>query len=137
MKPSISSRSTPYLQCLASRNNAIELVFRILDLEDALCDAHESSKVHELETITIEEDADENGNFHLYWEHVWIDYVKTHSSLDVRAILSDLPTQIGLYQFDLVYKEGKEIKRGVMKVWVVPQSKKNTDNERGSNVNCN
>ena len=129
MKASISSRAAPYLKCLASRNAAFDLVLRILDLENALCDAQAVNQINQgaqLETTTIEVAADSNGKLlvpELYAvpeETGWINWVKIASGLDVRAILSDLPEEVGLYSFDLVYRQGREVKRGKMKVWIVP-----------------
>ena len=128
MKASISSRAAPYLKCIASRNAAFDLVLRILDLEDALCDAQAANQINQseqLETITIEVAADSDGNLldqELYAvpETHWINLIKIASGLDVRAILSDLPEEVGLYSFDVVYRQGREVKRGQMKVWVVP-----------------
>jgi hypothetical protein len=127
MKASISSRAAPYLKCLASRNAAFDLVLRILDLEDALCDAQAVNQINQgeqLETTTIEVAADSNGKLldqelHAVPETGWINWVKIASGLDVRAILSDLPEEVGLYSFDLVYRQGREVKRGKMKVWIV------------------
>jgi hypothetical protein len=128
MKASISLRAAPYLKCLGSRNAAFGLVIRILDLEDALCNAQAANQINQseqLETITIEVAADSSGKLldqELYAvpETGWINWVKIASGLDVRAILSDLPEELGLYSFDLVYRQGREVKRGQMKVWIVP-----------------
>lgn len=129
MKATIGSRAEPYLKCLESRNAAFRLVIRILDLEDALCDAQASNQINQNEqlgTITIKAAADSSGKLidqEFYPpETGWIKLVRTKSVLDVRAILSDLPEEIGLYVFDLVYLQGREVKRGQMKVWIEPAS---------------
>jgi len=53
-------------------------------------------------------------------ESVWIDTIRTKTDLDVRAILTELPVETGLYAMQIVYKQGGCLKQGTIKVWVMP-----------------
>jgi hypothetical protein len=58
-------------------------------------------------------------------EETWIGALSHKTELDVRAILSGLPTEVGLHKFLAAYKKGDKLLHALIKVWVVPVAEEN------------
>lgn len=96
-----------------------ELLLKFLQSNELLQDRN---MVHEWEgSIEVEEWADENGHIVKCAESVWMQSIADRTKLDVRAILSPLPDQLGLYTLNCltISSKGKVIVWAI-KLWVVP-----------------
>ena len=76
-----------------------ELQFKVIELTEQLAKPKpDRNMVHDWEgSIEVEEWADENGHIVKCAESVWMQSIADRTKLDVRAILSPLPQQLGLY----------------------------------------
>ena len=99
-----------------------ELLLKLVELKELLENRNNAPMVHEWEgSIEVEEWADENGHIVKCAESVWMQSIADRTKLDVRAILSPLPQQLGLYTLDCltISNKGKVIVWAI-KLWVVP-----------------
>lgn len=141
-KRSITNRGIEIINQMKDQYSAAELVLKHLDLQDQVESLQH--RLYELQrqeewpevpcSITIEEFSNSEGYLieatgspARIAEMDWISTVKQKSGLDVRAIVGDLPTELGLYSFKIVYKADGYIKQGSLKVWVVPVSSSDID----------
>ena len=133
-----------------SSESLYQAIFEILDLEDrikSLEDQPQSDPSYpinrDLGNITIEEWSDDEGRLRsIPPEADWIASISRQTNLDIRAILSPLPKELGLFEFKVVYvkqnvdgweNEAKEwvpsngfdstVHFATLKVWVVPVAK--------------
>lgn len=135
MNRTLEQRGKDILRTIEEPYGAVLIVLRMLDLQaeiDRLSHNHANCEEKQGwprigEPITIEEFAnadgqlcDANGGPTSIAEVEWITTLREFSGLDVRAIMSDLPTELGLYDMPIVYKQDKLLKQAVLKVWVVP-----------------
>lgn len=127
MQKSIKVRGFELTRILEKPHGVTELILGYIELERELETAKEAcarlkQDHHDLGTIEIEELAYGDGFLEdpKIPESVWIDSIKSKTGLDARAILSDLPQEVGLYAFLVAYKKDNQILTGVLKVWVVP-----------------
>jgi len=106
-----------------------ELLLKVVESKELLENRNNAPKVSTWEqmpinehpsSIEIEEDANEQHRIKVIPERTWVESVSRLTGLDVRAIVSDLPVELGLYHFDCVAMGKKTIGRVVVKVWVVP-----------------
>ncbi len=143
MDRTLEQRGKDILRTIEEPHGAVLIVLRMLDLlaeVDRLSQNRSSivcPRCHRAgceenrvdESITIEEFANADGRLCDAYggptsltEAEWITTVREKSGLDVRAIMTDLPTELGLYDMLIVYKQDKLLKQAVLKVWVVPAS---------------
>lgn len=129
---SLSVRGFKLASILDKKHGELELVLKVMDLENSIAEArnevaslreelHRFSGEELPNSVEIEEFADENG--HLASppdEHIWVDSLCDKTGLDVRAILSPLPEELGLYSLRIAYKQNGEIAYASQRVWVVP-----------------
>ena len=128
MQKSIKVRGFELTRILEKPHGVTELILGYIELERELETAKEAcsrlKQDRDLETtIEIEEFANDDGFLAdpKIPESVWIDSIKSKTQLlDVRAILSELPQELGLYNLKIAYKERNQILTGFLKVWVVP-----------------
>jgi len=138
MAKSIKVRGFELSQILSKPNGALELILTLIDTEQRLETAQETllGKVRDSlakknpwnefpdmnVVVEIEEFADNEDRLinNAITEDVWIDTLCLKTGLDVRAILGDLPKELGLYAMKIAYKQGDCLKAGCIKVWVMP-----------------
>lgn len=121
MSRSISARAEPYIRLLEKPNGAITLILAVLDLEDKL-------QTQELlwedfnGSIEIQQFGDADGILRDQdlTEEEWIKALRLKTELDVRAIMSELPKQFGLYSFAVAHKQDNKMKLIKIRVWIVP-----------------
>ena len=120
----------------SSSESLYQAIFEILDLEDrvkSLEDRPESEPSYPVNrdfgNITIEEWSDDEGRLRsIPPEADWIESISRHTNLDIRAIISPLPQELGLFELKIVYvKQPPDCKANnstvhfaTLKVWVVP-----------------
>lgn len=129
----VSSRTESLLSVLKSKGGSTRLIAKIIDLENELTDLKSSLGLDKEEypsiidhSIQIEEIADDEGNINNQIpEFVWISSLNGMLNVMVVAIVSELPTQLGLYTWKILYRNEGDwaIRKGSVKVWVVfPES---------------
>lgn len=127
----IKARGFQLAQILDRKRGEIELICSHIDLEQKLETAQKklanglagAENVLDIgSTIEVAEFADENGRLRDQYipEHIWMDTIKDGTDLDVRAILSDLPKELGLCHIKFAYKADNKILLGLVKLMVVP-----------------
>jgi hypothetical protein len=113
---------------ILARFSKLELILRHLDLENEvvaltqkLAQSEDVSRALDIsETVEIEEFADgDHALLNPPDEQTWIATLRHKTGLDVRAILSELPRELGLHSFRIAYKKGDALCNAVVKVWVV------------------
>lgn len=136
---SLSSRGFKLASILDKPHGSLELILKVMDLENALGAANEelSAVRRKLEAtvgeeeisdiIEVEEFAEGPNNDRLSSppdEKVWIETLSNRTGLDIRAILhSDLPAFVGRFAFRVAYKKGGKMQTALLSaVWVVPVS---------------
>ena len=109
-----------------ARLSKLELILRHLDLENKVVDLTQKLTQPEdvpqtlADTVEIEEFADgDHALLNPPDEQTWIETLRNKTDLDVRAILSELPRELGLHSFLIAYKKGDALCNAVVKVWVV------------------
>jgi hypothetical protein len=130
---SLSVRGFKLASILDKRHGSLELVLKVLDLENDLSETKEALRnalekikrgldSEELpESVQLSEFSDDEGYLkNPPDERTWIESLSLATKLDVRAILSTLPTELGLYPFLFVHKKGDKMLYARVKVWVVP-----------------
>jgi hypothetical protein len=149
---SIESRGTKLFQATQTAAGLIGMVLKMLDLQDELSATHEdlcevndelqatkealqaaqnearagSASVELPDSIEISEFATPDGFLsNPPGEKTWIETLRHKTKMDVRAILSELPTEIGLYTFSFVYKRIDKLLHARVKVRVVPVAEGN------------
>lgn len=129
---SLSVRGFQLASILDKKHGQLELILKILDLENSIAEARDEvaslrleldrcSEEELLNPVQIEEFA--NGEGYLTAppnESVWIESLSNKTGLDVRAILSPLPEELGLYSFRFAYKQNGEMICASLKVWIIP-----------------
>lgn len=130
---SLSVRGFQLASILDSRHGDTQLILKVLDLENELVAAKESLLVFHkqqsqdadkfaylLSTIEVEEFADADSRLkNPPDEKTWIETLCHKTGFDVRAILSDLPTELGLFCLKVAYKSKDELAFATIEVWVV------------------
>lgn len=129
----LSVRGFKLASILDKKHGGLELILKVLDLENALTEAREAlSKAKDTETredeavefpdtIKISEFATMDGFLcSPPDEKTWIETLSHRTKLDIRAILSELPTEVGLYRFVFVHKKSHKLLYTEAKVWVIP-----------------
>jgi hypothetical protein len=144
---SLVQRGNQILSLLDTPNGGIQIILECLDLQNEIerlkatiaeksrqCEEPQHStqipiKEFAAGSITIEEFADKDGIIcdKDLAELDWMCTIGHKTGLDVRAILTPLPKEVGLYNMQIVYKQHNvslpyydQIKQGTLKVWVVP-----------------
>ena len=103
-----------------------ELQFKVVALMEQLANPPQKegywiAEIEAKDSIEIEEIADDNGKISPIPESVWIDTLRTKTERDVRAIMSPLPRELGLYTFlCLCLSTSREVELVEVLVWVVP-----------------
>jgi hypothetical protein len=131
MAKSIKVRGFELSQILSKTHGALELILSFIELEQQLEEAQETLRRRRDEkdfpdlnvTVEIEEFLlDNEGRLinNAITEDTWIDSICTKTGLDVRAIMDDLPKEVGLYAMKIAYKAFNELKTGTIRVWVMP-----------------
>lgn len=130
---SLSVRGFQLATILEKPHGHLELILKILDLENELVAAKESllgfqkqqmqdalQGLKILSTIEVEEFADADSRLkNPPDEKTWIETLCHKTGFDVRAILSDLPTELGLFRLKVAYKSKGELAFATVKVWLV------------------
>ena len=128
----LSVRGFQLASILDKKHGELELVLKIMDLENGITEARNEAaslreELHRFSgeellpnSVEIEEFADEDGHFTSPPdEHAWIDSLCDKTGLDVRAILSPLPEEVGLYSFRIAYKQNGEMAYALQRVWII------------------
>ena len=131
-KSSLEYRGLELFQILQKPDGLIGTMLKVLDLENELREAkaalqaaqneaHEESAAVELpDSIEISEFATPDGFLsNPPGEKTWIETLRHKTKMDVRAILSELPTEVGLYTFSFAYKRIDKLRHAQVKVWIV------------------
>lgn len=130
---SLSVRGFQLASILDSRHGDTQLILKVLDLENELVAAKESLLgFHKqqsqsadkfawlLSTIEVEEFADADSRLkNPPDEKTWIETLCHKTGFDIRAILSNLPTELGLFCLKVAYKSESELAFATVKVWLV------------------
>lgn len=130
---SLSVRGFQLATILEKPHGHLELILKILDLENELVAAKESLLGFQkqqsqsadkfaqlLSTIEVEEFADADCRLkNPPDENTWIETLCHKTGFDIRAILSDLPTELGLECLKVAYKSKGELAFATVKVWLV------------------
>jgi hypothetical protein len=120
-------------------DGTVAMILQFLDLENELQETRKKleseldypelrKEAFEIKLSTANDETDGTALDMVPTEQNWIDELITATSkigpgcniLDIRAILSDLPTELGLYSMRIVHKVGDTMKKNTMKVWIVP-----------------
>lgn len=143
---SLVQRGNQILKLLDTPNGGIQIILQCLDLQNEVerLKATVAEKARQCEepqyssqipikefaagSITIEEFADKDGFIcdKDLTEQEWMYTIGHKTGLDVRAILTPLPKEVGLYSMQIVYKQHNvslpydQVKQGTLKVWVIP-----------------
>lgn len=131
---SLVQRGNQILRLLDGPNGGITIVLQCLDLQNEVerlkaiiaekAQQCEEPPIKELTIggITIEEFADKDGFIcdKDLTEQEWMITIGCKTGLDIRAILTPLPKEVGLYSMLIVYKQHDQLRQGTLKVWVVP-----------------
>lgn len=129
---SLSVRGFQLATILGKPHGHLELILKILDLENELVAAKESLLVFHkqqsqdadkfaylLSTVEVEEFADADSRLkNPPDEKTWIETLCHKTGFDIRAILSDLPTELGLFRLKVAYKSKDELAFGTAMVWL-------------------
>jgi hypothetical protein len=137
-KESLHSRAAKLIPIFDKEHGEVELILKVLDLENELAEAREalqaaqneareeSAGVELPDSIEISEFVIPGGFLsNPPGEKTWIETLRHKTKMDVRAILSELPTEVGLYTFSFVYKRIDKLLHAQVKVWVVPVAEGN------------
>ena len=129
----LSVRGFKLASILDKKHGGLELILKVLDLENELAEAREALRevkdtatredeaVEFPDAIQISEFADMDGTLrNPPGEKTWIETLSHKTELDVRAILTELPTETGLYKFVFAHKKNLKLLYAAAKVWVVP-----------------
>lgn len=126
MDKSIKARGLELIQILGEQRGELKLILGYIELEQKLAALMKSQdEVTQYQSVEVEEFADDR-MFLLDQnipESVWMETLRNKTGLDIRAILSDLPKEIGMHQFKVAYKENNTILFAAVRVWVVPAKK--------------
>jgi hypothetical protein len=127
-----------------------EAVLEIIDLENKIAQQNEQHKIVCNELLDNTQIADFNFAIQINEftndddtlcchvpEKTWIESIKNATGLDVRAILSPLPTEAGFYKLDVAYvveplASPLQIKYVTVKTWVVGVN----DGEEPNSARC-
>jgi len=129
----LSVRGLKWVSILDKKHGGLELILKVLDLENELAEAREAlhkakdaatceeEAVEFPDAIQISEFAGMDGTLrNPPNEKIWIESLSQRTKLDIRAILTELPTETGLYRFVFVHKKNLKLLYVAAKVWVVP-----------------
>lgn len=131
-KSSLEYRGLELFQILQKPDGLIGTMLKVLDLENELAEAkaalqaaqneaREDEAVEFPDTIQISEFADMNGAIrNPPGEKTWIETLSHKTKLDIRAILTELPTEVGMYRFVFVHKKNRMLLHAAATVWVIP-----------------
>lgn len=131
-KESLHSRAAKLVPIFDKKHGEVELILKVLDLENELAEAREALRevkdtatredeaVEFPDTIQILEFATPDGFLcNPPGEKTWIETLSQKTKLDIRAILTELPTETGLYRFVFVHKKNLKLLYAAAKVWVI------------------
>ncbi len=118
---------------------SVAMILQFLDLENELQETRKRleneldypelrKEAFEIMLSTSHDDTDGTSLDMVPTEQNWIEELVTAISkagtgcdiLDIRAIMSDLPTELGLYSLRIVHKVGDTMKKNTIRVWIVP-----------------
>ena len=124
---------------LEQENGTTAMILQYLDLEDRFQETREKlvreleypelrKAAFEIALSTAHDDTDGTALDMVPTEQNWIEELVTATSkaglgcdiLDIRAILSDLPTELGLYSLRIIHRIGDTMKKNTIRVWIVP-----------------
>lgn len=131
-KSSLEYRGLELFQILQKPDGLIGTMLKVLDLENELAEtkaalqaaqneAREDEAVEFPDAIQISEFATPDGFLcSPPGEKTWIETLSHKTKLDIRAILTELPTEVGLYRFVFAHKKNLKLLHAEAKVWVIP-----------------
>lgn len=130
---SIKQRTCDLFSVLDSANGGAILIATILDLENEVNDLKKQVTPERIilkrpgQRIEIKRLCDNDGNLDIdqttrpaFIEQGWIQSLAEQTDLDIRAILSPLPTELGMYEVTVAYKPASDkMSLGILRFWVV------------------
>lgn len=132
-KSSLEYRGLEIFQILQKPDGLIGTMLKVLDLENELAEAkaalrevkdtatREEEALEFPNAIQISEFADMDGTLrNPPDEKIWIESLSQRTKLDIRAILTELPTETGLHKFVFAHKKNLKLLYAAAKVWVIP-----------------
>jgi hypothetical protein len=121
------------------KNGTVAMVLQYLDLENELQETRERlekeleypelrKESFQIKLSTSHDDTDGTALDMVPTEQNWIEELVTATSkagiecdiLDIRAVMSDLPIELGLYSLRIVHRVGDTMKKNTIRVWIVP-----------------
>lgn len=140
----IQNRTQKLFQLLDSTNGSMMLIAKVMDLENQVEELQKeiSALKQPIQEIVLSEPYAKgkhkieiaefcDHNYKLLSqpsEDTWIQSLRLQTKLDIRAILSPLPTEIGLHSIVVAYISSPEqMKVGSLKFWVVKATDKRLD----------
>jgi len=124
---------------LDGRDGTVAMILQFLDLENELQETRDRlekeleypelrKESFEIMLSTAHDETDGTALDMIPTEQNWIEELVTATSkagigcdiLDIRAIMSELPTELGLYSLRIVHKVGDTMKKNTIRVWIVP-----------------
>lgn len=140
---SLSARGFVLASILDKPHGSLELVLKIMDLEDkvealrdeafslqseksvverrlALCEEWPEIKFPEVVQISEWVEKDGETIKKACGEDGWRQSLSQRTKLDIRAVLGEMPKTVGFYISRVIYQRDGEILQGIIKFWVVP-----------------